>query len=275
MKLAYVVSTHPTRFQAASFAADFEATFARLAALGYDGVELAVRDPALLDVQAVRRVLDKHHLDVPAIGTGQAFVEEGLSLTHPDQNIRKQALVRFKSQISLARTFDAVVILGLIRGTAGVFGRTPSPSPDQARDGLIDAMRSIARTTGESNVRIAIEPINRYETNLINTVAEALGLIQEVDAGNFGVLFDTFHANIEEPSIEESLYTCGSRLFHVHVADSNRWAPGAGHIDFARIISTLREMNYEGWLSAEILPKPNVKSAQEQAWKAMRALAIR
>lgn len=275
MKLAYVVSTHPTRFQAASFAADFEATIARLAALGYDGVELAVRDPALLDVQAVRRVLDKHHLDVPAIGTGQAFVEEGLSLTHPDQNIRKQALDRFKSQISLARTFDAVVILGLIRGTAGVFGRTPSPSPGQARDGLIDAMRSIARNTDESDVRIAIEPINRYETNLINTVAEALGLIQEVDAGNFGVLFDTFHANIEEPSIEESLYTCGSRLFHVHVADSNRWAPGAGHIDFARIISTLREMNYEGWLSAEILPKPNVKSAQEQAWKAMRALAIR
>ncbi len=265
MKISYVVSTQPTRFEAASFAADFQATMARLAALGYDGVELAVRDPALLDVQAVRRVMDKHHLAIPAIGTGQAFIEEGLSFTDPDERVRERAIERIEAHIALAKEFNAIVIVGLIRGKAGAIHESP----------LRDAMQTAARAADDSDVRIAIEPINRYEASLINTVADALVLIDEIGADNVGVLFDTFHANIEEPSIEESLRACGSRLFHVHAADSNRWAPGYGHIDFARILATLREMKYEGWLSAEVLPKPDVKGAQEQALKAMRALAIR
>ncbi len=262
MKLAYVVSTHPTRFEAAAFEKDFEANAARLAALGYDGVELAVRDPAWLDVQAVQRVLDKHRLIVPAIGTGQAFVEEGLSFTDPDESVREAAVQRIISHIALARRFNAIVILGLIRGKAGATRESP----------LRDAMKRVAQNASESGVRLAIEPINRYETNLVNTVAEALALIDEIGADNVGILFDTFHANIEEPRIEESLRARGSRLFHVHVADSNRWAPGAGHINFARIIATLREMKYEGWLSAEILPKPDVARAAERAIRAMRAL---
>jgi 5-keto-L-gluconate epimerase len=89
---------------------------------------------------------------------------------------------------------------------------------------------------------------------------------------NLGVLFDTFHSNIEEPHMEASLRACGSRLFHVHLADSNRWAPGVGHIDFAPIVTTLREMKYPGWVSAEILPKPDIQHAQEQTIKTMRPL---
>ncbi len=269
MKLAYVVSTHPTRFEAAAFEKDFEANAARLAALGYDGVELAVRDPAWLDVQAVQRVLDKHRLIVPAIGTGQAFVEEGLSFTDPDESVREAAVQRIISHIALARRFNAIVILGLIRGKAGAIRGTAGAIRESP---LRDAMKRVAQNASESGVRLAIEPINRYETNLVNTVAEALALIDEIGADNVGILFDTFHTNIEEPRIEESLRACGSRLFHVHIADSNRWAPGAGHIDFARIFATLREMNYNGWLSAEILPKPDAARAAERTMRAMRAL---
>src|SRR5713226_4862007 len=116
MKLAYVLSTQPTRFQAVAFAQDLQANIARLAELGYDGVELAVRDPESLDVQAVKRMLDAHHLRVPAIGTGQAFVEEGLSFTDPDASVRKRASARIESHIALAREFGAIVIIGLIRG---------------------------------------------------------------------------------------------------------------------------------------------------------------
>ena len=130
----------------------------------------------------------------------------------------------------------------------------------------------MTRTARPHNIRLAIEPINRYETNLINTVADALDVINQVGADNLGVLFDTFHANIEEPNIAVSLRACGSRLFHVHVADSNRWYPGAGHIDFARVIATLREMKYAGWISAEILPKPDIPRAAEQAMRTMKPL---
>ncbi|MFQ6672056.1 MAG: TIM barrel protein, partial [Candidatus Tectimicrobiota bacterium] len=120
-----------------------------------------------------------------------------------------------------------------------------------------EALRECAALAEEEGVRLVLEPLNRYETNLVNTVAEALQLIKEVGSEAMGLLFDTFHANIEEPSIEGSIRAAGSRLLHVHVADSNRWHPGAGHIDFAQIVATLREVGYDGYLSAEILPLPD------------------
>ena len=304
MKLSFVISTQPTKFQAVAFSSDFEANVAHLAALGYDGVELAVREPAKLDVVGVKRVLAKHRLQVPALGTGQAYVEEHLSFTDPNAAVREQAIARVHSHIALARGFGVqsviaseakpcpersrresptrelesvssqkpflamtrtpLVIIGLVRGLV-----QPNVSPEQAHAWMLDAMKTIAHAASDRGVRLVIEPLNRYETNLLNTVAETLALIDAIGVDNVGVLFDTFHANIEEPRIEESLRACGARLFHVHVADSNRWAPGAGHVDFARVIATLREMKYDGWVSAEILPKPSIARAAEQTMKAL------
>ncbi len=267
MRLSFVISTQPTQFQAVTFSPDFEANAARLAKLGYDGVELAVRDPAMLDDESVRRILDTYHLLVPAIGTGQAWGEEHLSFTDPAASIRQRAADRFRSHIPLARTFGAIIIIGLLRGKI-----QQDASPEQAHQWLVDALKTAARLAQEHGVRIALEPINRYETNLLNNVGETLALVDEVGADNIGILFDTFHSNIEEPNIEASLLRCGTRLFHVHLADSNRWVPGVGHIDFTRIVATLRDMKYQGWLSAEILPKPSIERAQEQTIQTMRPL---
>lgn len=261
MKLSYVISTQPTRFAAVSLAENFQATIAHLVELGYDGVELAVRDPGLLDLPNVKKILTTHKLQVPALGTGQAYVEEGLSFTDPDASVRERAIARIEAHIALAKEFNALVIIGLIRGK--LVGA-------QYIEPLQNVLQHVADIAKQNGIRLAIEPINRYETNLLNTVTETLALIQEVGADNLGVLFDTFHANIEEPSIEESLRACGARLFHVHVADSNRWAPGFGHTDFARTISTLREMKYNGWVSAEILQKPDAEQAMARVIKTMR-----
>lgn len=269
MKLSYAISTQPTRFAAVSVAdvMRLESAFARLAKLGFQGAELAVRDPAALDVRLVKKALLVNKLAVPALGTGQAFGEEGLSFVDVDASIRDRAVERIKSQITLAREIGCLVIIGLIRGII-----RPPVTNDQARSWLADALHRLAETAGESSIRLAIEPINRYETNLLNTVSETLALIQEIGADNLGVLFDTFHANIEEPNMEESLRACGSRLFHVHLADSNRWAPGRGHIGFASIASVLGKMKYEGWVSAEILQMPNTEQAQEDSIKTMAEL---
>ena len=124
-------------------------------------------------------------------------------------------------------------------------------------------------------MRLAVEPINRYETTLINNVAEGLALIDRVAAENLGLLFDTFHANIEEPSLQESLVAAGDRLFHVHVADSNRWHPGAGHVDFAGFLdalgSSVRPV-YEGFISGEFLPQPDADTAARNAISRLRSL---
>ena len=267
MNISFVISTQPTKFQAIAFDPNFEATVARLAELGFDGVELGVREPDKVDVANIKRILDKYKLVVPAIGTGQAFVEEHLSFTDPEASVREQAIARVKRHIALAHEFGALVIIGLIRGTVQA-----NVSREQAHAWMIDALKIVAREAKANGVRVAIEPINRYETNLLNTVADSLHVIDAIGADNIGILFDTFHANIEEPRIEIGLMVCRSRLLHVHVADSNRWYPGAGHTDFGRVISTLRGMKYTGWVSAEILAKPDVSTAAAHTIAALRPL---
>jgi sugar phosphate isomerase/epimerase len=267
MKLSFVISTQPTKFQAIAFDPNFEANAAHLAQLGYDGIELGVREPDKLDMPNLKQTLAKYRLTVPAIGTGQAFVEEQLSFTDPDAAVRARAVARVETHIALATQFNALVIIGLIRGKTW-----PQITRDQAHAWMVDALKMLTRGAQACGVRIAIEPINRYETDWVNDVASARTLIDEIGADNVGILFDTFHANIEESSIEASLRACGARLFHVHFADSNRWYPGAGHTNFASVVATLREMKYTGWVSAEILPKPDVKHAAEETFKTIRPL---
>ncbi len=267
MKLSFVISTQPTKFQAITFDPNFEANAAYLASLGYDGIELGVRKPDQVNLANLRRTLAQHHLSVPAIGTGQVFLEEQLSFTDPDAAVRERALARVKAHIALATHFDAIVIIGLIRGQT-----FPTVAREQAYAWMVDALQDVARTARAQNIRLAIEPINRYETDWVNDVAGAHALIDAIGADNVGILFDTFHANIEEPNIEASLRACGARLFHIHLADSNRWYPGAGHTNFASILATLRAMDYAGWVSAEILPKPDMKHAAAETIRTMKPL---
>lgn len=265
MKLSIVLSTHAAQFEAVAFKGDFEANVAKIADWGFNGVELAIRDPKLVAVEELDRVISAYGLEVPAIGTGQAWGEEGLSFTSHDPVVRKAAIERIKSHIPLAKHFDAVIILGLIRGI------TPKgQTHDQSMGYLVEALQECAAEAASHNVKYALEPLNRYETDLIHTVDEGLDLIEQVGADNFGLLLDTFHMNIEEPVEEESIHTCGERIFHFHVADSNRWYPGAGHLRFGSILETLDATGYQGFVSGEFLPMPDADTAAENFITYMR-----
>ncbi len=260
MNLSIVLSTQQTQFQAATLSGSLEANCAKIAALGYQGVELAIRDPRLVDLDGLASLADRYELRVPAIGTGQAWGEEGLSFTDPDPAVRQAAIERIQSHIPVAARFGAVIIIGLIRGLV-----RPGIETSQAMSWLIEALQACSQAASPAGVRLALEPINRYETTLINSAAQGLDLIEAVGADNFGLLLDTFHMNIEEPSIEASIQTCGSRIFHFHVADSNRWYPGAGHLDFHSILNRLYATNYTGFVSGEFLPKPDADTAAREA----------
>lgn len=260
MKLSIVLSTHGAKFQAVAFKGDFETNIAKIAGWGYDGVELAIRDPKLVNSDELERVVLAHGLVVPAIGTGQAWGEEGLSFTDADPAVRAAAIERIKSHVPLASRFDAVIILGLIRGI------TPEgQTHEQSMTYLVEALQECSAVAAKEGVRFALEPLNRYETDLIHTAADGLSLIKRVDAVNFGLLLDTFHMNIEEPSIEESIRAGGERIFHFHVADSNRWYPGAGHLDFRSILDTLFAAGYQGYVSGEFMPKPDADTSAREA----------
>jgi sugar phosphate isomerase/epimerase len=267
MKLAIVLSTHAAQFQAVAFKGDFEANVARIASYGYDGVELAIRDPKLVNAGELEAVVKKQGLEVPAIGTGQAWGEEGLSFTSDDPEVRQAAIERVKSHVPLAQRFGATIILGLIRGI------TPSgQTHEQSMAYLVEALQECSTVAAAEGVRFALEPLNRYETDLIHTVEEGLDLMHQVGAENFGLLLDTFHMNIEEPSIESSIRACGDRIFHFHVADSNRWHPGAGHLDFASILSALRETGYGGYVSGEFMPFPDADTGARRAIEHLRPM---
>jgi sugar phosphate isomerase/epimerase len=267
MKLSIVYSTQQTNFQAATFSGGLEANLSKISDYGYAGVELAIRDPKLVNIDDLSSMLQKFGLSVPAIGTGQAWGEEGLSFTDPDLEIRKAAIERIKSHIPLAERFNAVIIIGLVRGIT-----KPGLKQEQAIDWLCEALIQCCSTAKTYGVRLALEPINRYETTLINNVAQGIELISTVGMDNFGLLLDTFHMNIEEPNIEESIQLCGNRIFHFHVADSNRWYPGGGHLDFGSILKKLHETGYKGFVSGEFLAHPDSDTAAKNNLKFLKPI---
>ncbi len=265
MKLSIVLSTQPASFSALAYKGHWEENIRKIRSLGYDGVELAVRDPRLLDQSLLKSLLQQHGMRVPAIGTGQAFGEDGLSFTHADSIVRRLAIERVKSHVRMAKDLGALVIIGLVRGR-----RSADVTADQAEEWLIEALRECAAT--ERSVRLAVEPINRYETDLVNTAVSALNLVEKIGMENIGLLLDTFHMNIEEPSFGCCISASRERLLHMHIADSNRWYPGAGHTDFGKIVNSLREIDYEGFLSAEILPLPDPDTAAIKTIEYMRTI---
>ena len=149
-----------------------------------------------------------------------------------------------------------MVIIGLIRGKI-----EDGVNRVEAEEWTIGCLRECTEFAKEYNTRLTLEPVNRYESNFINTLSEGVEFIKRVGTSNLGLLADTFHMNIEEVSIYDSIVQAKEYITHVHFADSNRWTPGFGHLDFAKIVQTLKRIGYQGHVSAEALPLPDPDSA--------------
>jgi sugar phosphate isomerase/epimerase len=268
MKLSIVLSLQPTRFSDLAYQGNPEEHFQKLKTLGYDGVELAIRDPSLLDWDRLEEKVRISGLDVPAIGTGQAYLEEGLRLCSPSAEVREKAIERIKSHIFLAKRFRAGVIIGLVRGKV-----EKNEDFKKGYEWMVESLKICCETAEKEGVALWVEPLNRYEINLINSLEEGIALLDQVGFKNLGLLPDTFHMNMEEPVIEESLRKARPYYQHVHVADSNRWAPGFGHIDFKSILSILKKIGYAGFLSIECLPKPTPDEAARGAIAFLKKIA--
>jgi len=257
MKPAFVISVSPTAFEAIAPGGDLEKNFAYLAELGFEGVEIAVRDPALVSAAKIQALAQKNGLAIAAIGTGQALVDEGLCFCDPVPAVRDRAIVRVRRQLELGKMLSAKVIIGLIRGRGG-----PGENLEEGRRRMLEAMAELAAYAEEiSAPGLLFEPINRYETRLYSSLQSGIALLRERRWPRVELLADTFHMNLEDRDLAGTLVEAGSLLGHVHLADSNRLAPGQGHTEFGPILAALKEIGYRGWLSAEILPWPTPEEA--------------
>lgn len=270
VKSSFATSPAPSTFGPLLFAGDVDRALRAASDLGFDGVEISLGSADEIDVEGLAGMLTDRGLELSAVGTGRMFLEDGLSFTHGDASVRTAAVERIRGLIGLGARFDAPVIIGLVRGAV-----EPSCGDRLVEyDRLIECLRDCAETAGDTGVSLVVEAINRYETVFQNTAEQTMQLIEEVDRPSLGILLDVFHMNIEEVSISQAVRDAGSRLRYAHVADSNRWAPGLGHVDYPPLLDALRSVGYDGWLSAEVLPVPSDAEAAEQIRRFFDALRI-
>lgn len=249
---------------------DLAAGCAQAGALGFDAVEIFARGADELNAKGLRHLLAQHDLKLAAMGTGAGWVVHQLRLTDPDPAVRRRAQQFIGAIIDFAGGFGAPAIIGSMQGRAdgGV-------TREQALDWLREALEQLGPRAHALAVPLLFEPLNRYETNLVRTIDEALDLLGPLRTQNIQLLGDLFHMNIEESSIPDALRRAGSRLGLVHFADSNRHAIGFGHTDIVPIVAALAGIGYSGYLSAEILPLPDSERAAAQTISSYRKLVTK
>ena len=257
------LSPEKTKFGPLLYSGDLEKGLDKASDLGFDGVELSLRDSSILDKEKIMRMLEVKGLKVSSIATGQTYYTDGYSLCHKDNLIRGKTVERLKGHIEFASLLGAQVIIGGIRGTF----ETEGGIADFLVQGAKDSLKKCLEYAWRRNVTLTFEVLNRYETNFISTVDEAIKLAEEPQFDGLKILVDTFHMNIDEANLAESVKKAGNLITLVHFADSNRLAPGWGHIDFQKVIEALSNTGYSGYICAEILPIPDDQKAMEQSIK--------
>ena len=268
MKLAYTFCTPDTQARMPAYRGDYQEGFAALKEIGYQGVELFVRDPRVLERQKISQALQKCGLEVVAIGTGVLAADDKLSFTSPDESLRTEAITRVKAVVDFAAELGAQVNVGKLRGD---IHKGDTAQTVVWRDRGFAELCSYA---ANKNVNVTIEPQNRFVVDNLNTTQEALAWMKAQDQPNLFVMLDVFHMNIEDASICASLVEAGNRCIHVHFADSNRRTPGTGHIDFVEIVRILKALGYQRYISIEIEQnQADIKTARE-AFMAIQRLII-
>jgi RpiB/LacA/LacB family sugar-phosphate isomerase len=262
-RVRFGVSLSPNKsvFGPLLFAGQLEEGMRQAAANGFQAVELSLRDPADLSEEKLSALLEKYDLGLSAIATGQSCLHDGMCLAAADTAGVQGAVNRLKAHIDLAANLDAAVILGGIRGRFTGSAEEMAAQYERAVEAVADCAEHAARR----GVQLLIEPINRYETNFINTAAEGIKFKEEAGHPEIQLLLDTFHMNLEEVDIDATLTRYADRIGYIHFADSNRYAPGLGHLPFHQITTTLIANQYDGVITAEILPLPDDERAMEQA----------
>jgi sugar phosphate isomerase/epimerase len=222
----------------------------RIADAGCDGVEIA-GEPDRWSATEVRRMLGRSHLAALALTASCKVPDTRRDLAHPDPAVRDDALAYLRDCIAWAADIGVPVVQMLPSGETRL---APIATRDEEWRWSIQGVRAAAHDAERRGVRIAIEPLNRYEAYLVTTVDHALAYVHDVGSPSVGMTVDVFHAGIEDRSPADAIRAAGSRLFHLHVADSNRRGLGLGHLDLTALAEALRDVDYRGSIVLEVVP---------------------
>ncbi len=217
----------------------------RIKAAGFDGVEVSMFNPETFDAAAIRKGLAENGLEC----TICSVLSHDVNMIAEDAPTRARAVTHLKDCAARAAEVGAKIIAGPLYSPVGHLpGRRRT---EEEWKWAVDCYQRLTPTLASHGVTIAIEPLNRFETYFLNTAADTVRFCDEVNHPNVGILFDTFHANIEEKDIAAAYRTVAPHLKHVHTCENDRGTPGTGHIPWNEVFSALHDTGYDGWLTIE------------------------
>jgi D-psicose/D-tagatose/L-ribulose 3-epimerase len=212
---------------------------------GFNGVELPLIQPGQAPVADIRRSLEQSQLEC----TFCSVLPQNLSAISGDATVRKKTQDHLRDCVRVAAEAGAKIIAGPLYSPVGYFPARRRSEDEWKR--ASECYQSVGDTLRSYATTIAIEPLNRFETYFLNTAADALKLAGEIGHPNVGILFDTFHANIEEKDVAAALRLVGPYLRHVHACENDRGIPGTGHIDWTGVFQVLHDLQYGEWVTIE------------------------
>lgn len=219
----------------------------KIADLGFRFVEIPIEDPATLDAAAIREQLTATGLQAIVC----AAVAGDRDLSSDDPAKVAQGIAYLQSCIELATEWNSPLVVGPLYAAVGKARLPTREERDAEWQRSVENLTQVARAAHSAGVRLGIEPLNRFETDMVNTTAEALRYIDAIGENNVGVSLDSFHMNIEEVDFLAAIEAAGERLFHLQVSDSHRGVPGEGNSDWIGLREGLRRINYPGRIAIE------------------------
>jgi D-psicose/D-tagatose/L-ribulose 3-epimerase len=212
---------------------------------GFDGVEVPLFRPAEFAASSIRKAAESYGLECNVC----TVLVDDLSLISENADIRRRARLHLEDVAKAAAEAGASMVAGPLYSPVGYL-----PGRRRTTDEwkwAVEGFQSLGETLAAHGVTFAIEPLNRFETYFLNTAADAAALAEQIDHPNIGILFDTFHANIEEKNIAAGYCTVGAHLKHVHTCENDRGIPGSGHVEWKEVFRALRQLKYDDWLTIE------------------------
>ncbi len=228
--------------------------------LGYNGVEFHTRETYSPDVASLQHIETAHRVQICSIVTGRLLTQSGHSLLDADPASERMAVSGMRKYIDMASETGADIVIGWAKGTI------PAGAEKKLyQDRLAKHLMDLAAYGKRSGVKLFLEVINHYETNLFTTAKETLAFFEAYQLENCYIHLDTYHMCLEELDLFDAIQLCRGKLGYLHVADNSRRYPGSGQIDFKRIFSVLEEIEYDGWITVECLPDPDGVTAARKA----------
>jgi D-psicose/D-tagatose/L-ribulose 3-epimerase len=231
---------------------------------GYDGVEVPIFDMTIARYERLGKTLDKLGLERTAVtvSSGDANPISGSA------DVRRAALNRLKQAVDVCAALGATHLCGPFHSAIGEF-TGQGPTADEWKHGK-EVLSQVADHAKQAGVTLVLEYLNRFECYFLNCAADTARLVREVNHSHLKMMYDTFHANIEEKNIAQAIRECAAQTVHVHISENDRATPGEGHVDWDTTFRTLKEVKYDGWLMVEAfgLALPDLAAATK-IWRRM------